>query len=73
MDNKDTNIKKLSKFLIHWAKHNNSHKANFIKWRDIAKSYELITVVDNLNKSIEMMDNCSKYLLSAHKELVRKK
>ena len=65
----DKEILKLSKLCEHWAKHNESHKENFIKWRDIAKSKELNKVVENLNNAIEMMDKCNEYLLLAQKEL----
>lgn len=66
----DKQILKLSKLCEHWANHNDSHKENFVKWRDIAKEKNLTSVVENLNNAIEMMDKCTEYLLSA-KELIR--
>lgn len=69
MDKKDKDILKLSKLLKHWADHNNSHKDSFIKWREIAKDKNLDSIVDSLNKAIEMIDKCNEYLLIAHKQL----
>ncbi len=69
MDKQDKDILKLSKLLKHWADHNNSHKESFIKWRDVAKNKGLDSIVDNLNKTIEMMEKCNEYLLEANKEL----
>ena len=65
MEKLDKDILKLSKLCKHWADHNVSHKENFSKWRDIAKSKGLEIVVDNLNKAIEMLDKCNEYLLIA--------
>ncbi|MFW9945402.1 MAG: hypothetical protein ACFFDX_01090 [Candidatus Odinarchaeota archaeon] len=65
----DKEIFKLSKLCEHWANHNESHKENFEKWRTKAKEMKLTEVVNNLNKAIEMMDNCNNYLLKAKKEL----
>ena len=69
MDKKDKDILKLSKLCQHWAEHNDSHKENFQKWRNIANSKGLNDVAKNLNKAIEMMEKCNEYLLSAHREL----
>lgn len=69
MDKQDKDILKLSKLLKHWADHNNSHKESFIKWRDVAKNKGLDSIVDNLNKAIEMMEKSNEYLLEANKEL----
>jgi len=69
LDKQDKDILKLSKLLKHWADHNNSHKESFIKWRDVAKNKGLDSIVDNLNKAIEMMEKCNEYLLMANKEL----
>jgi hypothetical protein len=65
----DKQLLKLSKLCEHWANHNDSHKENFLKWRDIAKEKGLDSVVEKLNKAIEMMDKCSENLLSINKEL----
>ena len=63
-------ILKLSKLCEHWAAHNNSHKESYVKWRDVAREVlNLPTVVEKLNKAIEMMDKSTEYLLSAKKEL----
>jgi len=69
LDKQDKDILKLSKLLKHWADHNNSHKESIIKWRDVAKNKGLDSIVDNLNKAIEMMEKCNEYLLEANKEL----
>lgn len=69
MDKQDKDILKLSKLLKHWADHNISHRDSFIKWRDVAKNKGLDSIVDNLNKAIEMMEKCNEYLLMANKEL----
>ena len=69
MDKQDKDILKLSKLLKHWADHNDSHKESFLKWRDIAKSKGLDSIVDDLNKAIEMMEKCNEYLLIANKQL----
>ncbi|MFX0047750.1 MAG: hypothetical protein ACFE8G_06220 [Candidatus Hermodarchaeota archaeon] len=62
-------ILKLTKLCEHWAAHNNSHKENYIKWRDIAQEKGLNSVVENINKAIEMMDKSTEFLLSARKEI----
>lgn len=69
MDKNDKDILKLTKLLKHWANHNDSHKENFLKWRDIAKEKGLTTIVEKLNNAVKMMDECNIFLLSAHKEL----
>jgi len=65
----DKEILKLSKLCLHWASHNDTHKENFLKWRNIAKTKGLTNVVENLDKAIEMMEKCNEYLLSAKTEL----
>jgi nickel/cobalt exporter len=65
----DKELLKLSKLCEHWANHNESHKENFIKWRDIAEKRGLDSVAEKLNKAVEMMDKCSEYLLAIHEEL----
>ena len=67
--NRDKDIQKLSKLCLHWANHNDSHKENFLKWRNIAENKKLNNVVKNLDKAIEMMDKCNDYLLSVNKQL----
>jgi len=62
---------KLSKLCEHWAAHNNSHKENYIKWRDVAKEKGISSVVEKLDKAIEMMDKSTEFLLSARKDLER--
>ena len=69
MEKEDKDILKLSKLCKHWADHNDSHKENFSKWRDIAKNKGLETVVKNLNNAIEMLEKCNVYLLAAHNDL----
>jgi nickel/cobalt exporter len=70
LEKQDKDILKLSKLCQHWADHNESHKENFSKWRNIAISKGLNTVVENLNKAIEMLDKCNEYLLAAYNELL---
>ncbi|MHA1350382.1 MAG: hypothetical protein ACTSSC_12480 [Promethearchaeota archaeon] len=65
----DKQILKLSKLCEHWANHNDSHKDSFIKWRDIAREKDLLTVAEKLDKAIEMMDRSTEYLLSARKDI----
>ncbi len=65
----DKQILKLSKLCEHWANHNDSHKDSFIKWREIAREKELLTVVEKFDKAIEMMDKCTEFLLSARKDI----
>lgn len=69
MDKKDKDLLKLSKLCEHWANHNESHKENFLKWRNIAEEKGLYTVVENLDKAIQMMDKCSESLLLITEEL----
>ncbi|MFX1299104.1 MAG: hypothetical protein ACFFD2_30120 [Promethearchaeota archaeon] len=69
MEIKNKEILKLSKLLKHWADHNDSHKESFLKWRDVAKKYDLKNIVDKLDKAIELLDQCNDYLLKAHEEL----
>ena len=69
MDNQDKDILKLAKLCKHWADHNDSHKENFLKWRDIANRKGLETVAGQLDKAIEMLDRCNEYLLEANREL----
>lgn len=60
----DKQKEKLAKLCEHWANHNESHKENFAKWRDIASEMQLIAVVEELNKAIESMNQCNEHLLS---------
>jgi len=60
---------KLVKLCEHWANHNESHKENFLKWKNIASEKGWDLVVDDLNKAIEMMDKCNEYLLAARDKL----
>jgi len=62
-------ILKLSKLCEHWAAHNDSHRESYIKWRDFAKENGLDSVVEKLNKAIEMMEKSTDFLLSARKDL----
>ena len=62
-------ILKFSKLCEHWAAHNNSHKENYIKWRDIVREKGLLTVAEKLDKAIEMMDKSTGFLLSARRDL----
>ncbi|MFO7796358.1 MAG: hypothetical protein ACQERB_11855 [Promethearchaeati archaeon] len=62
-------ISKLKKLLEHWAEHNDSHKESFVKWREIAREEGLISVVENLDKAIEKIDECSEFLRNAHQEI----
>ncbi len=71
MDKNDKDLLKLSKYCKHWADHNNSHKESYLKWLNIAKEKGLASIVENLNKAIEMLDKCNEYLLSAYQELER--
>jgi len=65
----DKQILKLSKLCEHWANHNETHKESYIKWRDIAKEKELTSVVEKLNKAIEMMDKSTEYLILAKDDI----
>jgi len=65
----DRKISKLKKLLEHWAEHNDSHKESFVKWREIAKEEGLTSVVENLNKAIEKIDESSAFLRTAEKEI----
>ena len=65
MDKRNKDILKLTKLLRHWADHNDSHKESFIKWRDIAKEYDLNEIVEKINQAIEMMDKSTRFLLDA--------
>ncbi len=69
MDKQDKDILRLSKLCKHWADHNDSHKENFIKWRNIAKEKGLESVVPKLDNAIEMLDKCNEFLLAANEEL----
>ena len=69
MEKKNKDILKLSRLVKHWADHNASRKESFLKWRDNAKNNGLDSIVDKLNKAIELMDESTKYLLQSHDEL----
>jgi len=69
LDKHDKDILKLSKLCKHWADHNDSHKENFSKWRNIANEKGLESVVTKLDNAIEMLDKCNEFLLAANKEL----
>ncbi|MFW9829432.1 MAG: hypothetical protein ACFFEY_17795 [Candidatus Thorarchaeota archaeon] len=69
MDKKDKDLMKLSKLCEHWADHNESHKESFLKWRNIANQKGLELVVANLDKAIEMLDNCNEFLIKAKNKL----
>ena len=60
----DNQKEKLAKLCEHWAIHNESHKESFAKWRDIANEMQLKSVVEELNKAIESMNECNEHLLS---------
>ena len=72
LDKQDKDILKLSKLCKHWADHNDSHKDNFLKWRNIAKEKGLQSVVENLGKAVEMLDKCNDYLLKAYRDIEQK-
>ncbi len=72
MSRQDKEILKLSKLCQHWANHNESHKASFLKWRNIALEKGLESVVENLENAIEMMDKCNEYLLSTSRDIENK-
>lgn len=65
----DKEILKISKLCQHWANHNDTHKENFLKWRNIAETKGLTKVVENLDKAIKMIEKCNEYLISAKNEL----
>ncbi len=69
MEKKNKDLLKLSKLLIHWAEHNDSHKDSFTKWQEVARENGLDDVVLNLEQAKKMLDESSRYLLKAHKEL----
>jgi len=69
LDKQDKDILKLSKLCKHWADHNDSHKENFIKWRNIAIEKGLESIVGQLDKAVEMLDKCNEFLLTAYKDL----
>jgi hypothetical protein len=69
LDKQDKDIIKLTKLCKHWADHNDTHKENFLKWRNIAKEKGIESVATNLDKAIEMLDNCNKFLLAVNSEL----
>lgn len=72
MSKQDKEILKLSKLCQHWADHNESHKANFLKWRNYAYEKGLELVVENLDNAIKMMEKCNEYLLSASRNIENK-
>jgi hypothetical protein len=65
----DKETEKLLKLCEHWANHNNSHKEDFLKWRDIAKLKGLEHIAEKLDKAIEAMDKCTEYLILAREQL----
>ncbi|HDZ19267.1 MAG TPA: hypothetical protein ENH75_13290 [archaeon] len=69
MSKQDKEILKLSKLCQHWANHNESHKASFLKWRNIAHEKGLESVVEKLENAIEMIEKCNEYLLSASRDI----
>ncbi len=69
MEKQDKDILKLAKLCKHWADHNESHKESFLKWKNIAENKNLIQVVENLEKAIEMLDKCNVYLITAYNEI----
>lgn len=69
MDKEDKDIIKLSKLCKHWADHNDSHKENFVKWRNIATEKGLESVAGQLDKAVEMLDKCNEFLLAVYREL----
>ena len=72
MSKQEKEILKLSKLCQHWADHNESHKASFLKWRNIALEKGLESVGENLENAIEMMEKCNQYLLSASIDIENK-
>jgi len=68
----DKKLLKLEKLCEHWANHNLSHKENFEKWKTIALELGNMSVADNLENAMEMMDKCNEYLIAAQNELKEK-
>lgn len=65
----DKDLIKLAKLCEHWANHNDSHKENYEKWKNIAEEKGLDSIVSKLNKAIEMMDKSTEHLLSVREEI----
>lgn len=61
----DKKLLKLEKLCEHWAEHNNSHKENFQKWKNIAIEFGYDSVASNLDNAMEMMDKCNEFLIAA--------
>ncbi|MHA1678445.1 MAG: hypothetical protein ACTSW3_06665 [Promethearchaeota archaeon] len=67
----DKQILNIQKLCEHWASHNDKHIEGFKKWRDVAEQKGLKEIVSDLSKAIDMMNECTKYLLSARDKLKR--
>ena len=55
MNDKST-VDKLRVLLPHWIEHNNSHKAEFVKWAASAREEGLGEVADLIDKAVAAMD-----------------
>ena len=65
----DEDIKKLRFLLEHWVEHNEDHKKNFVKWVKIAKESGVDRAAESLAKAVDAIDESSKYLQEALKDL----
>jgi len=51
----DKEIRKLRKLFDRWIEQNQSHKETYTKWREIAKTKNLVPLVNKLNSVIHSM------------------
>ena len=68
----DKKLLKLEKLCEHWADHNISHKENFEKWKNIAIELGYVSVANNLEDAIAMMDKCNEFLIAAKNAIKEK-
>jgi hypothetical protein len=64
-----TGIEKLRILLPHWIDHNNSHIAEFTKWKDIAASEAGEKAVKKIEEAVAAMEKCGVALDEALEEL----
>jgi hypothetical protein len=60
----DKEIRKLRKLFDSWIEQNQSHKNTYTRWRDIAKTKNLVPLANKLNSVIQSMDEHIKILIN---------
>ena len=64
-----TGVEKLRILLPHWIEHNNSHIAEFVKWRQVVAEETGGKASEKIDEAVAAMENAGKALNEALGEL----